>query len=51
MKLLMQYLSRYKLLIFLAVVLARYQPELFAADPLIAGKLLDRFVNHPAHLR
>jgi ATP-binding cassette subfamily B protein len=47
MKLLMQYLSRYKLMILLAIVLAAINQGFSMLDPLIAGKLLDRFVNHP----
>jgi ATP-binding cassette subfamily B protein len=47
MKLLMQYLSRYKLMIVLAVVLAAINQSFSLLDPLIAGKLMDRFVNHP----
>ena len=47
MKLLMQYLSRYKLMIVLAMVLAAINQGFSMLDPLLAGKLLDRFVNHP----
>jgi ATP-binding cassette subfamily B protein len=43
----MQYLKRYKLMIVLAVVLAAINQGFSMLDPLIAGKLLDRFVNHP----
>ncbi|MES2701399.1 MAG: ABC transporter ATP-binding protein [Bacteroidota bacterium] len=47
MKLLMQYLGRYKLMILLAILLAAVNQSFSLLDPLIAGKLLDRFVNHP----
>lgn len=47
MNLLMQYLSRYKLMIVLAMILAAINQGFSMLDPLIAGKLLDRFVNHP----
>ena len=43
----MQYLSRYKLMIVLAMVLAAINQGFSMLDPLLAGKLLDRFVNHP----
>jgi ATP-binding cassette subfamily B protein len=43
----MQYLSRYKLMIFLAILLAAINQSFSLLDPMIAGKLLDRFVNHP----
>lgn len=47
MKLLMQYLARYKMMIVLAVILAAINQSFSLMDPLIAGKLLDRYVNHP----
>ncbi len=47
MKLLMQYLGRYKLMIVLAIVLAAINQTFSLLDPLIAGKLMDRYVNHP----
>lgn len=47
MKLLMKYLGSYKPMIFLAIVLAAINQGFSMLDPLIAGKLLDRFVNHP----
>lgn len=47
MKLLMQYLSRYRGMIVLAVVLAAINQSFSLLDPMLAGKLLDRFVNHP----
>jgi len=50
MKLLMQYLGRYKAMIVLAVVLAAVNQSFSLLDPMIAGKLMDRFVNHPLTL-
>jgi ATP-binding cassette subfamily B protein len=47
MKLLMKYLSRYKLLIALAILLGAINQSFSLLDPLIAGKLLDGYVNHP----
>ncbi len=47
MKLLFQYLGRYKLMIFIAIILAAINQSFSLLDPMIAGKLLDRFVNHP----
>lgn len=47
MKLLMSYLSRYKGMIIIAILLAAVNQSFSLMDPLIAGKLLDRFVNHP----
>lgn len=47
MKLLIQYLSRYKLLIFFGLILAAINQIFSLLDPMIAGKLLDRFVTHP----
>jgi len=47
MKLLIKYLSRYKLLIFIGLVMAAINQIFSLFDPLIAGKLLDRFVTHP----
>ncbi|GAA4465754.1 ABC transporter ATP-binding protein [Nemorincola caseinilytica] len=47
MKLLMQYLSRYRMMIVLAIALAAINQSFSLLDPLIAGKLLDRYVNHP----
>lgn len=47
MKLLMQYLSRYRLMILLAILLAAVNQTFSLLDPLFAGKLLDRYVNHP----
>lgn len=47
MKLLMSYLSRYKGMIVLAILLAAVNQSFSLMDPMIAGKLLDRYVNHP----
>lgn len=47
MKLLMQYLARYKGMIVLAIFLAAINQTFSLLDPLFAGKLMDRFVNHP----
>lgn len=47
MKLLMQYLSKYKPLIFLSMVLAAINQSFSMLDPYFAGQLLDNFVNHP----
>ncbi len=47
MKLLLNYLGRYKLMIGLAVVLAAINQGFSLLDPIIFGKLLDGFVNHP----
>ena len=47
MKLLLNYLGRYKLMIALAVVLAAINQGFSLLDPIIFGKLLDGFVNHP----
>lgn len=43
----MQYLSRYKLMIFLAIILAAINQTFSLLNPIVSGKLLDRFVNHP----
>ncbi len=47
MKLLLSYLSRYKVMIVLAIVLAAINQCFSLLDPMFAGKLLDQFVNHP----
>lgn len=47
MKLLLSYLVRYKWMIVLAIVLAAINQSFSLLDPMIAGKLLDRYVNHP----
>ena len=43
----MSYLSRYKLMIFIAIILAAINQSFSLLNPLLAGKILDRFVNHP----
>ncbi len=43
----MQYLSRYKLMIFLAIVLAAINQSFSLLNPIVSGKILDLFVNHP----
>ena len=43
----MSYLSRYKALIFLALVLAAINQSFSLLNPIVSGKILDRFVNHP----
>lgn len=47
MKFLYSYLVRYKLLIFLSLLLAAINQVFSLLDPMIAGKILDKFVNHP----
>ncbi len=47
MKLLMQYLSRYKLMIFIAIILAAINQSFSLINPIITGKIFDRFVTHP----
>ena len=43
----MQYLGRYKLMIFLAIILAAINQSFSMINPIIAGTVLNRFVNHP----
>lgn len=47
MKFLYSYLIRYKLLIFLSLLLAAINQVFSLLDPMIAGKILDKFVNNP----
>ena len=47
MKLLMSYLTRYKWMIVLAILLAAVNQSFSLINPIISGKILDRFVNHP----
>ena len=47
MKLLMQYLGRYKLMILLAIVLAAINQSFSLLNPIMAGKILNLLVNHP----
>ena len=43
----MSYLSSYKLMIFLAFVLAAINQSFSLLNPIVSGQILDRFVNHP----
>ncbi|MBU3658400.1 MAG: ABC transporter ATP-binding protein [Flavobacteriales bacterium] len=47
MKILLNYLSRYKMLVFLALVLASINQVFSLLDPYIFGKILDGFASHP----
>jgi ATP-binding cassette subfamily B protein len=47
MKLLLSYLSRYKKLVFIALLLATVNQTFSLLDPFIYGKIIDRFVSHP----
>lgn len=47
MKILMQYLKPYKWLVLLALLLAAINQTFSMFDPLIFGKLIDHFANHP----
>ncbi len=47
MKILINYLSRYKLLVLLALVLASINQVFSLLDPYIFGKILDGFASHP----
>ncbi len=49
MKLLFQYLKPYKKLVFLALFLATVNQVFSLFDPMLIGKLIDRFANHPYH--
>ena len=49
MKLLLQYLKPYKSMIFLALGLATINQVFSLFDPMLIGKLIDRFANHPYH--
>ena len=42
----MSYLSRYKLMIFLAVILATINQSFSLINPIITGRIMDKFVNH-----
>ena len=46
MKLLLSYLKNYKKLVLLALILAAINQCFSLMDPLIAGKMLDRFGVH-----
>jgi ATP-binding cassette subfamily B protein len=47
MKILINYLSRYKMLVFLALVLASINQVFSLLDPYIFGRILDGFASHP----
>lgn len=47
MDLLIFYLKKYKLQVFLALLLASINQVFSLLDPLIFGKLIDKFANHP----
>jgi len=47
MKILMKYLKPYKWLVLLALLLAAVNQTFSMFDPMIFGKLIDRFANHP----
>ncbi len=47
MKLLLQYLKPYKWLVVLALVLASVNQVFSLFDPLLIGKVIDEFANHP----
>ncbi len=47
MKLLLQYLKPYKWLIVLAIALASINQVFSLFDPLLIGKVIDKFANHP----
>lgn len=49
MKLLWNYLKPFKKLLFISILLAALNQCFSLLDPLFAGKLLDKFVNHPKH--
>jgi ATP-binding cassette subfamily B protein len=49
MKLLLQYLKPYRSMIFLALGLATINQVFSLFDPMLIGKLIDRFANHPYH--
>src|SRR3954466_5170144 len=47
MKILLQYLTPYKWMIALALLLAAINQVFSMFDPMLIGKLIDRFTNHP----
>ncbi|WP_207492306.1 ABC transporter ATP-binding protein [Aridibaculum aurantiacum] len=49
MKLLLRYLKPYKWMILLALLLASINQVFSLFDPMLVGKLIDRFANHPYH--
>ena len=50
MKLLLQYLKPYKWMIGLALLLATINQVFSMFDPMLIGKLIDQFSNHPYHM-
>ncbi|MBA2522195.1 MAG: ABC transporter ATP-binding protein [Solirubrobacterales bacterium] len=49
MKILLQYLKPYKWMIALALLLATINQVFSMFDPMLIGKLIDKFANHPYH--
>src|SRR3954471_1498775 len=49
MKILLQYLKPYKWMIALALLLATINQVFSMFDPMLIGKLIDKFTNHPYH--
>lgn len=49
MKILLQYLKPYKWMIALALLLATVNQVFSMFDPMLLGKLIDKFANHPYH--
>lgn len=49
MKLLLQYLKPYKWMILLALLLATINQVFSMFDPMLIGKIIDQFANHPYH--
>ncbi|HKG68634.1 MAG TPA: ABC transporter ATP-binding protein, partial [Segetibacter sp.] len=49
MKILLQYLKPYKWMIVLALLLAAINQVFSMFDPMLIGKLIDKFANHPYH--
>ncbi len=49
MKILLQYLKPYKWMIALALLLATINQVFSMFDPMLLGKLIDKFANHPYH--
>lgn len=47
MKILLSYLSRYKNLVFLSMILASINQVFSLLDPYIYGKIIDQFAQHP----
>src|SRR5437867_9323381 len=47
MKILLQYLKPYKWVVLLTLILAAVNQTFSLFDPMIFGKLIDKFANHP----